>query len=172
MLPEHVVDVGFFRSSFAFASMMLCSAWRVAFSTSLPASAASTKRRIFSSKSSPVLVIINAGRFEQRLDVADGVRRHLQFFHQPADDVFLEGTLQYDVQDADAGMLRSKPLDAPDALFDDHRIPGQIIVHQHIGDLKIDALRSCFRGDDHVALGRILPETRDGVLVALARRRH
>ncbi len=92
---------------------------------------------------------------------------HLQLLHQPAYDVFLEGALQGDVEDADAGMFGGEPLDAPDALLDDHGVPGQVVVHQHIGDLKIDALRSRFGRYDHMTVGRILPEARDGVLVAL-----
>ena len=153
-------------SSLALASIMLFSAWRVALSTSLPASAASTRRKIWSSKSSPILVV-NARGFQQGLDIADGMGSHLQLLHQPTDDVFLEGALQDDVEDADAGMLGGEPLDAPDALLDDHRVPGQVVVHQHIGDLKIDAFRPRFGRDDNVTVGRIFPEPLDGLLVAL-----
>ena len=33
-------------------------------------------------------------------------------------------------------------MDAPDALFDDHRVPRKLVIHEHIAELKIQALRA------------------------------
>src|SRR5262249_40456513 len=73
-----------------------------------------------------------------------------------------------DVEDADAGMVRCEPLDTADALLDDHWVPGQVEVYENISDLKIDALRPRFGRDDDVEVGRVFPESLDGVLVALS----
>src|SRR5439155_1405071 len=39
-------------------------------------------------------------------------------------------------------------MDASNALLDRHRIPGQVVIEQHAGALKIDALAACRSGDE------------------------
>src|SRR5262245_10241587 len=166
--PQHGIDVGFllFQLRLRLDDALLCLAGRL---FDVPAGEGRQHQLQDFLVESLAALVVNTGGFEQRLDVADGMRRHLQFFHQAANDVFLESPLQDDVEDADAGMLGGKPLDAADALLYDHWIPGQVVIYQHIGDLKIDTFRSRFGRDDHVAVGRVIPESPDGVLVALSR---
>ena len=57
---------------------------------------------------------------------------HLKFFHQPADNVFFEGATQDDVNDADARMFGRQTLNPANPLFDNHRIPRKVKIHQHI----------------------------------------
>ena len=121
----------------------------------------------------PVLILsTDSGCFEQRFNIADRVGRHLELFHQASDDILLKGAAQHDVENADARMLGRQALYASDALLDDHWVPGQVVVDQHISDLKVDALRSSFGRHDDVTIRRILAEARDGLLVARARRCH
>ena len=121
----------------------------------------------------PVLILsVDSGCFEQRFDIADRVGCHLELFHQASDDVLLKGAAQHDVENADARMLGRQALYASDALLDDHRVPGQVVVDQHIGDLKVDALGSGFGRHDDVAIRGVLSEARDGLLIARARRCH
>ena len=63
-------------------------------------------------------------------------------------------------------VLGSEALHASDALLDDHRIPGQVVVDQHVRDLKVDAFGPRLGRHDDVAIRRILPEPLDGLLIA------
>src|SRR6266481_3060921 len=91
---------------------------------------------------------------------------HLQFFHQSADDVLLEGASQNHIKNTDAAVFRGEPLNATDPLLYDHRVPGKVVIRKHIRNLQIDALGPRLSGYDHMDLRRILPEPRDGVLIA------
>ena len=82
---------------------------------------------------------------QKRFDVTDGMCRHLKFLHQAANNVFLKRALERDVENADMLVIRIQALDASDVLLDDHRIPRQIVVHQHIGHLKVHTFGSGFR---------------------------
>jgi hypothetical protein len=42
---------------------------------------------------------------------------------------------------------------ATDALLDDHRIPGELVVDNAATELKVEALRSSAGGDENGALG-------------------
>ena len=70
------------------------------------------------------------------------MRNGLQLLHQPTNDVFLERAGQDDVVDRHAGMLGREALDSTDPLLNNHRIPGQVEVDEHVGGLKVDALRA------------------------------
>src|SRR6266436_4026670 len=90
---------------------------------------------------------------------------HLQFFHQSADDVLLEGASQNHIKNADAAVFRGEPLNATDALLYDHRVPRKVVIHKHIGNLQIDALGPRFGGHDHIDLRRALLEPGNGVSI-------
>ena len=100
-----------------------------------------------------LLTVSHTRSLEERFDVADGVGSHLQLLHQAPNDVVLECAGQRDAVDKDTGVVRSKALDASDTLFDNHRIPRQVVIDQHVSGLEVDTFGARFRGDDDVELG-------------------
>jgi hypothetical protein len=54
---------------------------------------------------SVLILSADSGCFEQRLDIADRVGRHLELFHQTSDNVLLKRSSQHDVEDANARMV-------------------------------------------------------------------
>jgi hypothetical protein len=97
------------------------------------------------------------------------MRGHLKLFHKPPYDVFLERAAEHNVENAHVGVLRRQPLYATDPLFNDHRIPRQIIVNEHIGDLEVDTLGPGLCRNNHPAFWRILSEPRESFLVSSTR---
>src|SRR5260370_917141 len=82
--------------------------------------------------SSVFLFLVYPGSFENSFDVTNGMSGHLKFFHQPANNVFFEGPPQDDVHNADAGMFGRQTLNPTNPLFDNHRIPRKVKIHQNI----------------------------------------
>ena len=52
-------------------------------------------------------------------------------------DVGLNRVLVVQIDDPDIGETLADSIDAPDALFDPHRVPGHIVVHQRAAELEI-----------------------------------
>src|SRR5262249_50501996 len=88
---------------------------------------------------------------------------------EPSDDILLECPLKHNIENADVGVLGCKPLDAPNALLNNHRIPRQIIVYEDIRDLKIHALRASFCRYNDPTSWWILSKSNDRFLVARSR---
>src|SRR5262249_23128759 len=47
------------------------------------------------------------------------------------------------------GVLLAQSIEPTDALLHNHRIPGEVVVYQHRGKLKIDTLATDFRREQH-----------------------
>src|SRR5437879_1360948 len=93
---------------------------------------------------------------------------HLQFFHQSADDVLLEGASQNHIKNADAAVFRGEPLNATDALLYDHRVPRKVVIRKHIGNLQIDLRRALLEPGNGVSIPPPGVTINDADLYALA----
>ena len=49
-------------------------------------------------------------------------------------------------------MLLPDTVHAPDALLQLHRIPGQVVVEDHMAELEVEALSACIRRDQYPCL--------------------
>ncbi len=47
-------------------------------------------------------------------------------------------------------VLLAVAMAAPDALLDALRIPGQVVVHDRVAELQVEALRAGLGGDEHL----------------------
>src|ERR1700677_2934259 len=78
---------------------------------------------------------------------------HLEFLHEPSDDVLLKCSSKDDVENTDTRMHRCQSLNPADSLLNNHRIPGKVKIHQHIGSLQVNSLRAGFGRNDHMYFG-------------------
>ena len=104
---EHLVDVLFLAFEFLFGLLDARHMKAHGLIDILPGKRGQhqTEHTVFKAGRTVLVIIPNVGALQQRFDIADGMRGHLKFFHQPANDVLLESTLQRDVEDADIGVF-------------------------------------------------------------------
>ena len=95
---------------------------------------------------------------QHRLDLADRLGHPRELRHQPRDDALLDRAPRHQIQHLDRLVDRAEPLNAADALLQDHRVPRQVVVDQHVGGLQVDPLRAGVGRDQHAALGVRLRE--------------
>src|SRR5258708_129062 len=125
--------------------------------------------RKFSIYRKPKRSSFTPGKLDSKLDSLVTAGPNLYVLHQSPDDVVFKSAAQCDVVDADVGVVRSEPLDATNALLDYHRVPRKVVVHQHVGNLKIDTFGACFGRYDYPIDRRFFSKTIDCFLIALAR---
>src|SRR5207253_2619282 len=82
------------------------------------------------------------------------------------EDVGLDGSRSGEVHDVDLALL-PYTVQPSNALLHHHRVPGQVVVHQHVAELQIASFAAGAGSDQHAA--RILVE-RANALVPLGRR--
>src|ERR1700733_8397050 len=78
---------------------------------------------------------------------------HLEFFHEPSDDILLKCSPEDNVENTDTRMHRCQSLNPADSLLNNHRIPWKIKVHQEMGSLRGNSLEAGLRRNNHVHFG-------------------
>src|ERR1700733_12111199 len=94
---------------------------------------------------------------------------HLEFFHEPSDDILLKCSPEDNVENTDTRMHRCQSLNPADSLLNNHRVPWKVKIHQHIGSLQINSLGASFRRNDHMYFRLGLFEPCNCSLVPVAR---
>ena len=90
--------------------------------------------------------------------VAERLALLLELVEQALEDLALAGLVGHQVPEvADLGLADA--VDAPEALLDAVRVPGQVVVHHQVGALQVDALARGVGGHQHegvLVLGEVL----------------
>src|SRR5207244_6400331 len=82
------------------------------------------------------------------------------------EDVRLDGSRGGEVHDVDLARLPDA-VQAPDALLDHHRVPGQVEVHEHVAELEVAAFAAGSSGDQDARL--VLLERADALVTLRGR---
>ena len=89
------------------------------------------------------------------LEIADRLAEDVQPLKQPIQNNFLDRVLGDEANNMDAIRCLTKSIDATDALLNLHRIPRQVVVDQHPGELKIDTFAADLGRDQNGGAIRI-----------------
>lgn len=83
-------------------------------------------------------------RTENLLEAAERGLAELKPMIEAAVDAIVDRAGMDKVPDRDGLRRLAEAVDAPDPLFDPHRIPGQVVIDHHAAELKVDALAADF----------------------------
>src|SRR5204863_9418499 len=103
---------------------------------------------------------------EDQVQLAHHQLEQLDLPVEQLEDVGLDGSRSGEVHDVDLA-LQPYTVQPSNALLHHHRVPGQVVVHQHVAELQIASFAAGAGSDQHAA--RILVE-RANALVPLGRR--
>ena len=95
--------------------------------------------------------LAEAGRGKPGVVVIQRVPYQLQFFDQLLEHFALDRVLGEEIED-EAILGLAVPVDATHTLLQPVRVPRDVVVEQDMAALKVDALASGFRGDQHLRL--------------------
>ena len=98
--------------------------------------------------------------------VSVGASLFLDLLEQSMEDLPFSGLVGDEIPKMARSVL-TDPVDPAEALLYSVRVPWQVVVHHHVGDLEIDTFPSCVGSDED--LDRVVgPETDPGSLVGRA----
>ncbi|MCY1514903.1 hypothetical protein D9M68_494690 [compost metagenome] len=76
------------------------------------------------------------------LHAAERLTEDIQAHQKAIIDALVNGVGIHQVPDQNLVGLLTQPIDPTNPLFDLHRIPGQVVIHQQRRELQVDALRT------------------------------
>src|SRR5262249_32755499 len=96
---------------------------------------------------------------EDEVELADDELEEVHATVEHVEDPLLGRPAGAEVDDLDR-MLLADPVDPPDALFEEHRIPGKVEVDEPVAELEVLALAADLGADEHarVALVELLDD--------------
>ena len=89
------------------------------------------------------------------IDFAQGLADFQQFLFQHQEDAALDRVGRHEIVDL-RRVLLAVTMDAPDPLLKVHRVPGQVVVEQHAGELEVDPLAAGSRANQDAGTVRPL----------------
>src|SRR6266566_636808 len=100
----------------------------------------------------PALELLGAAEFaEDQVQLAHHQLEQLDLLVEQLEDVRLDRSRRGEVHNVDFALLPDA-VQPSDALLHHHRVPGQIVVHQHVAELQIASFAAGAGGDQHAAL--------------------